>query len=84
VPLTFHLKAEAGVLTGTVEGLPSGVTEIKEGKLDGDSISFSVMTEYQGSPVKLVYKGKLAAGEIKFVFGTEDGSWGTEMSAAKV
>jgi hypothetical protein len=84
VPLTFHLKVAAGVVTGTVEGLPGGVAEIKEGKMDGDSMTFSVMTDYQGSPVKLVYKGKLSAGEIKFAFGTEDGSWGTEMTAAKV
>jgi hypothetical protein len=84
VPLIFHFKANAGVVTGTVEGLPSGVAEVKDGKADGDLISFSLMTEYEGSPVKLVFRGKIAASEIKFTFGTEEGSWGTELTAGKV
>jgi hypothetical protein len=84
VPLSFHLKAAAGVLTGTVEGLPSGTAEVHEGKVDGDAISFSILTDYQGTPVKLLYKGKVTATAIKFTFGTEDGSWGTELTAGKV
>jgi|GEM_PF-930174 len=83
VPLVFHLKASAGLLSGTVEGLPGGASEVKEGVADGESLRFTVMTEYQGSPVKLIFKGKLVAAEIKFVFGTEDGSWGTELIAGK-
>jgi len=84
VPLVFHFKTTAGVVTGTVEGLPSGVASIKEGKADGDAIGFSIMTDYQGTPIKLVFRGKIAASEIKFTFGTEDGSWGTELTAGKV
>jgi hypothetical protein len=82
VPLTLDLKG-ATEITGTVSGLPSGVAEIKEGKLEGDNISFWVATEYQGNPLKLVYKGKVSGDEIKFNFGTEDGSWGTEFTAKK-
>ena len=82
VPLTVDLKGSSAV-TGTVTGLPSGVAEIKDGKLEGDNLSFYIMTEYQGSPIKLVYKGKVAGDEIKFSFGTEDGSWGTEFTAKK-
>ena len=41
------------------------------------------MTEYQGSPIKLVYRGKVKEGEINFEFGTEDGSWGTTLVAKK-
>lgn len=84
VPLTFHLKVAEGAVTGTVEGLPSGVAEIKDGKTTTDGITFSIMTEYEGSPVKLVYRGRVTAAEIKFTFGTEDGSWGTELMAGKV
>lgn len=83
VPLTFHLKSAAGVVTGTVEGLPATPSEIHDGKQDGDTITFTVLTEYQGSPVKLVYKGTISADGIKFTFGTEDGSWGTELTATK-
>jgi hypothetical protein len=82
VPLTFELKGATDI-TGTVAGLPSGVAEIKEGKLDGDNLTFFIMTEYQGSPIKLVYRGKVSAEEIKFEFGTDDGSWGTQLVAKK-
>jgi hypothetical protein len=82
VPLTLELKG-ASTVTGTITGLPSGAAEIKEGKLDGSTLTFYVMTEYQGSPIKLVYKGTVAGDEIKFAFGTEDGAWGTEFTAKK-
>ena len=41
------------------------------------------MTEYQGNPIKLVYRGKVSSDEINFEFGTEDGSWGTPVVAKK-
>jgi hypothetical protein len=83
VPLTFHLSAAGGVVTGTVEGLPTTPVEIHEGKVDGDVVSFWVNTDYQGETYKLVYKGRITAGQISFSFGTEDGSWGAEMTAVK-
>jgi hypothetical protein len=83
VPLTFHLTAAGSTVTGTVEGLPTTPAEIHDGKVDGDTVTFSVTTDYQGSPVKLVYKGKVSTDGIKFAFGTEDGSWGTELTATK-
>lgn len=83
VPLTFHLTSAAGAVTGTVEGLPTTPAEIHEGKLDGDTVTFWVNTDYQGQTYKLVYKGKVAAGQIVFTFGTDDGSWGTELTAIK-
>jgi hypothetical protein len=83
VPLTFNLKAASDGLTGNIEGLPNTPTEIHDGKLDGDTITFWINTDYQGQTYKLVYKGKVAGDEIKFTFGTEDGSWGAEVTAKK-
>jgi hypothetical protein len=71
------------VVTGTVEGLPTTPAEIHDGKVDGDTVTFSVTIDYQGSPVKLMYKGKVSADGIKFTFGTEDGSWGTDLTVTK-
>jgi hypothetical protein len=82
--LTFDLKADGAKLTGTVSGLIEKPVEIKDGKVQGDNIEFWVMSEYQGQPVKLVYKGKATATEIQFNMGTEDGSWGTEVTAKKI
>jgi hypothetical protein len=83
VPLTFHLKVKDANVTGSVEGLPTTPIDIKDGKVDGDTISFTATTDYQGNPVKLVYKGKIAGDQIKFSMGTEDGSWGVELVAKR-
>ena len=83
VPLMFHLTAADGALTGTVEGLPTTPAEIHDGKIDGDTISFWVNTDYEGATYKLLFKGTISADGIKFSFGTEDGGWGTELVATK-
>jgi riboflavin synthase alpha subunit len=83
VPLTFHLTAANNVVTGTVEGLPTTPVEIHDGKVDGDTVTFWVNSDYQGTTYKLVYKGTVSADGIKFTLGTEDGSWGTELTATK-
>ena len=83
MPLAIHLTSSAGVVTGTVEGLPTTPAEIHEGKLDGDTVTFWLNTDYQGQTYKLLYKGKISAGQIAFTFGTDDGSWGAQMTATK-
>ena len=83
VPLTINLKNAADGLTGTIEGLPTTPTEIHDGKVDGDSVTFWIKTDYQGETYKIVYKGKVNGDEIHFTFGTEDGSWGSELTAKK-
>ncbi len=83
IPLIFHLTSSAGVVTGTVEGLPTSPAEIHEGKLDGDTVTFWLNTDYEGQTYKLVYKGKVSGGQIEFSFGTDDGSWETELTATK-
>jgi len=83
VPLVIHLTSAAGEVTGTVEGLPTTPAEIHDGKLDGDTVSFWVTTNYQGATYKLVYRGKATADQIVFTLGTEDGSWSSELTTEK-
>lgn len=83
VPLTFHLKASDAALTGNIEGLPTTPAEIKDGKVDGNTITFTTATDYQGTSVKLVCKGTLDGDQIKFSLGTEDGSWSVEFLAKR-
>ena len=81
VSLTLTLKAgDGGAVTGTMEGLPTSPVDIHDGKIDGDSITFWLNSDYQGQTYKLVYRGKMAADAINFDFGTEDGSWGTSVT----
>jgi hypothetical protein len=81
--ITIHLTSTAGAVTGTVEGLPTTPAEIHEGKVDGDTVTFWVNTDYQGQNYKLVYTGKVTAGQILFTFGTGDGNWSTQLTATK-
>jgi hypothetical protein len=70
---TFHLKADAGKLTGKIVS-QMGETEIKEGTVDGDNISFSVVRNFNGNDVTINYAGAVAADEmkLKMTFGGGD------------
>lgn len=59
--MTITLKASGQTLTGTVSGR-QGDTEISEGKISGDDISFKVTTQ-MGT---MTYTGKVSGNEIKF------------------
>ena len=83
VPLTFHLKVKDASITGAIEGMPTTPADIQNGKLEGDNITFTAVTDYQGNSVKLIYKGKIDGDQIKFSVGTDDGSWGAEFVAKR-
>jgi hypothetical protein len=85
MPLVLHLTVVDGAVTGTLEGLPTTPTGIHDGKMDADGISFWVNTDYQGQNYRLIYRGKLSPSgdEIAFTFGTEDGSFSAQMTAAR-
>ena len=82
--LTFSLKANGDKLTGTVSGLRDTDVTVDEGKVQGSTITFSVMSEWEGNPIKLVYKGEVGADEIKLTMGTDDGSWSTDLTVKRV
>jgi enterochelin esterase family protein len=66
---TFVLKQDGGTLTGKANADINGEkreTELKEGKIDGDSVSFVEMLNFQGNDLRIVYTGKVLANEIKF------------------
>lgn len=70
--VTFNLKADGSSLGGTVSGR-QGDVQISDGKIDGDSLSFSQVMEFNGNSVKLIYKGKISGDEIKFTREREGG-----------
>src|SRR5580693_9249416 len=53
---TLNLKADGGTLTGTVSGR-GGDTEISDGKIEGDTLSFSVVREFNGNKMVMKYNG---------------------------
>ena len=50
-----------------------GETAIREGKINGDEISFVVIRSVLGNEMKLVYTGKVALNEIKFMRAVDGG-----------
>src|ERR1700730_1188256 len=62
---TFNLKADGSTLTGSVS-TPRGEQEIKDGKIDGDNISWSQTFERGGNSMTLTYKGKVSGDTIEF------------------
>lgn len=81
--MTFNFKVEADKLTGTVSGR-QGDTPFSDGKMSGDDISFIVTANFQGTEVKLLYKGNIAGDEIKFTRTRQGGDQpGQEFTAKR-
>ena len=65
---TFVLKQDGASLTGKATADINGDkhdAELKEGKIDGDSVTFVEMLNFQGNDLRIVYTGKVLANEIK-------------------
>ena len=64
---TFTFKVEGEKLSGKAKSaFANAETEITEGVVKGDDISFVENLVYEGMPLKIVYKGKITGDEIKF------------------
>jgi hypothetical protein len=83
---TFALKADGAKLTGTLSGGQGGEVQITDGKVSGDDISFVVIRNFNGNDIKITFKGKVSANEIKFTRTIDMGDQGpppTEFVAKK-
>ena len=66
---TFVFKPEGASLTGKASADINGEThetELKEGKINGDDVSFVEMLNFQGNDLRIVYLGKVLKNEIRF------------------
>lgn len=73
--LAVNLKQEGTKLTGSSEG-PGGTIEIKEGKIDGDKISFYITFEGGGGAMKLNHTGTITGDELVLTIAMEGGPGG--------
>ncbi len=62
---TYTFKVDGAKLTGTAKS-QNGETQIQEGSVKGDDISFVENLNFQGMELRIEYKGKLSGDEIKF------------------
>jgi hypothetical protein len=64
-PVGFVFKADGAKLTGTMIGMDGMELPIKDGKIDGDKIAYTVTLDFGGMMLELIYKGVVTATEIK-------------------
>lgn len=79
---TFNFKAEGDKLTGTMSGR-QGDMAISDGKIKGDEISFTVVANFGGNEVKLLFKGKVTGDEMKLSRTREGGDQPPQEFVAK-
>lgn len=68
---TYTFVVDGAKLTGTAES-QFGKTEIAEGTVKGDEISFVENLNFEGNALKIEYKGKISGDEIKFTRNVAD------------
>ena len=61
----YQFKVDGTTLTGTATQSKRGSTEIKEGKISGDDISFVELVTVEGNELRIEHKGKVAGDEIR-------------------
>ena len=75
---TYTFVVKDGALTGKAQSEMGGTTDIRDGKIDGDKVSFVEVFKYQDMEIQITYTGKVtSADEIKFTrqvadFATEE------------
>ena len=80
--VTFTFKAEGDKLTGTVT-TPRGDSEIEDGKVMENSLSFKQKLSFQGRSMTFSYSGTLEGDEINFTREVEEMGRKTEFTAKR-
>lgn len=71
--ISFDFKVDGGKLTGTIENSAApGPVEIKDGKIEGDKISFHIVRNLNNAETKVLWSGTASGGEIRFTRQTEN------------
>jgi len=79
---TFQFVAKDAALTGKIESEMGGASEIQQGKIDGDKVSFVELFKFDGNEIQITYTGQVtSADEIKF--SRQVGDFATEQLVAK-
>jgi hypothetical protein len=64
--VTMVFKLSGTSLTGTVRTRPADQTEIKDGKVDGDRLSFYIVRKENNKKIKVRFEGTVRGDEIQF------------------
>ena len=64
VERTFSFKVDGTKLTGETESQLAGKSEIQNGKVEGDNITFTIKANIQENEMTMNYKGKVEGDKI--------------------
>jgi len=73
---TVVLTQDGSKVTGTLDGGRGGPVEITNGKVEGDTVTFTVVRNFNGNEIKQNFKGAISGSEIKFSRTMEGGQGG--------
>ncbi len=82
---TFTLKQEENALTGKANAEIAGEkheSRLKDGKVEGDAVSFTELLNFQGNDLEIRYEGNVAGKEMKL--SRQVGDFATEQLIAKL
>ena len=65
VALNYTFKAEGATLTGSTSGPDGSSIPLKDGKIDGNKVAFSLTLDFGQGPTTFNYTGELSATELK-------------------
>ena len=90
-PVTITLKQDGNKLTGSVPGMgrggdnPPPPSEIMDGKVDGNNVSFTVKREFNGNTMVTKYEGTVNGDEMKLKItrDTQNGPMTNEVTAKR-
>ncbi len=77
---TYTFKADGEKLTGTAKN-DRGTTDIQQGTIKGDDVSFVENLNFDGNQIVITYTGKISGDEIKLT--RKVGDFATEELTAK-
>ena len=73
---TFVFKVDGNKVTGESTSSMMGKSAITDGKVEGDTVTFTLNGKFGDQEVKLNYKGKISGDEIKFTSEMAGGGGG--------
>jgi hypothetical protein len=79
VPVAVHLNVDGAKLTGNVERDNAPASELSDGKIEGDTIRFTIHAEYDGDTYAVQFEGKLKDDVLEGLLSTPDRSWESQV-----
>ena len=82
--ITFEFKSDGNKLTGTLDNAAApGATEIRDGKVNGEEISFSVVRSLNNAETTVPWTGKVVGDELRLQRGAVAGNAVAEVVAKR-